>query len=170
VEGFTTAGGYSCGAVRPIALRMVMECARMMAEEFPPEAASSNGQTRANAKVSARSLSAIGGVETGEDAAQFLLLGANTVQVCTGVMIHGYKLIHELKRGLEAFMDRHGFASIDEFRGHSLQYFTTHADLVARQAAAKAREQAKARGVVTGDAEWHGDRFVEQSRGLVAGE
>src|SRR5215468_9371611 len=73
VEGYTTPGGYSCRAVRPVALRMVMECARMMQAEFPD-----------------RSVSGIGGVETGDDAAQFILLGSNTVQVCTGVMIHGY--------------------------------------------------------------------------------
>ncbi|MBS0189296.1 MAG: NAD-dependent dihydropyrimidine dehydrogenase subunit PreA [Planctomycetes bacterium] len=151
VEGYTTPGGYSCKAVRPIALRMVMECARMMKAEFP-----------------GRSLSAIGGVETGEDAAQFILLGANTVQVCTGVMIHGYALVKELCRGLSAFMDAKGFKNIEEFRGHSLQYFTTHADLVQRQAAAKALEKAAAEGRVTKDTQWTGEKFVEQSNKLVA--
>jgi dihydropyrimidine dehydrogenase (NADP+)/dihydropyrimidine dehydrogenase (NAD+) subunit PreA len=73
VEGYTVPGGYSCKAVRPIALRMVMQLATMMRDEFP------------NA-----TLSGIGGVETGDDAAQFILLGAHTVQVCTGVMINGY--------------------------------------------------------------------------------
>ncbi|MEX2219517.1 MAG: NAD-dependent dihydropyrimidine dehydrogenase subunit PreA [Phycisphaerales bacterium] len=160
VEGYTTPGGYSCKAVRPIALRMVMECARMIEREFP-----------------GRTVSGIGGVETGEDAAQFILLGAHTVQVCTGVMIHGYKLIHELTRGLTAFMEQHGFNSIDEFRGRSLPYFTTHADLVQRQAMAKGAEKAAAAakkggpardGMVTKDTQWTGDKFVEQSEGLVA--
>jgi len=153
VEGYTTPGGYSCKAVRPIALRMVMECARMMREEFP-----------------GRSISGIGGVETGEDAAQFILLGAHTVQVCTGVMIHGYELCKMLCEGLSAFMDKHGFKSLDEFRGHSLQYFTTHADLVKRQAEAKAVNKAVQQGVVTKDTQWSGDKFVEQSRKLVANE
>ncbi len=151
VEGYTTPGGYSCKAVRPIALRMVMECARMIKAEFP-----------------GRSLSAIGGVETGEDAAQFILLGGNTVQVCTGVMIHGYGLVKELCRGLSAFMDAKGFKTIEEFRGHSLQYFTTHHDLVERQAKAKALEKAAAEGRVTKDTQWTGDKFVEQSNKLVA--
>ena len=153
VEGYTTPGGYSCRAVRPIALRMVMECERMMQREFP-----------------GRSLSAIGGVETGEDAAQFILLGADTVQVCTGVMIHGYKLIHELTKGLSAFMDAHGFKSITDFRGHSLQYFTTHADLVQRQAAARAADRARVDGMVTKDTQWTGDQFVEQSQKLVSNQ
>ena len=153
VEGYTTPGGYSCKAVRPIALRMVMECSRMIAKEFP-----------------GRSVSGIGGVETGEDAAQFILLGASTVQVCTGVMIHGYGLIKDLCQGLSAFMDQHGFKSIDDFRGQSLQYFTTHADLVNRQAKAKAMEAATKKGVVTKDTQWTGDKFVEQSNKLVANE
>src|SRR6187200_3035366 len=64
VEGYTTPGGYSSKAVKPIALRMVMEIAQMIKTEFPN-----------------RSLSGLGGVETGGDAAQFILLGSDTVQV-----------------------------------------------------------------------------------------
>jgi len=153
VEGYTTPGGYSCKAVRPIALRMCMEIARMIRGEFP-----------------GRSLSGIGGVETGEDAAQFILLGAHTVQVCTGVMIHGYGLVKPMCEQLLAFMEQHKFESIDQFRGHSLRYFTTHADLVKRQAEARAMEKAAAKGAVTKDGQWQGERFVEQSRGLVSNE
>ncbi len=82
VEGYTTPGGYSSKAVRPIALRMCMELATMIRNEFP-----------------GRSLSGIGGVETGEDAAQFILVGADTVQVCTGVMKFGYELVQAALRG-----------------------------------------------------------------------
>ncbi len=143
VEGYTVPGGYSCKAVRPIALRMCMELARMIRKEFPD-----------------RTLSGIGGVETGDDAAQFILLGADTVQVCTGVMKHGYKLVKKLCDQLLNFMTRHGFNTIDDFKGHSLQYFTTHADLVRRQAEAKAAER---QGMIKKDADWKGDEFVEQS-------
>jgi hypothetical protein len=116
------------------------------------------------------SISGIGGVETGEDAAQFILLGASTVQVCTGVMIHGYEMLKPLCNGLSAFMDNHKFTNIEQFRGHSLQFFTTHADLVQRQKDAKAMEKAAAAGKVTKDTQWQGDKFVEQSRKLVANE
>jgi len=163
VEGYTVPGGYSCKAVRPIALRMVMELATMMYGRGV-------GSVKPEGEFKRSSLSGIGGVETGNDAAQFILLGASTVQVCTGVMIHGYKMIHDLKAGLSAFMDKHKFTSIDQFRGKSLQYFTTHADLVKRQAEAKAAEKAAAKGMVTKDAAWTGDGFVEQSRKLVANE
>jgi dihydroorotate dehydrogenase subfamily 1 len=152
VEGYTTPGGYSCKAVRPIALRMVMELAKMMQRDGFHD----------------RTISGIGGIETGEDAAQFILLGAHTVQVCTGVMIHGYKLIHELKAGLLRFMEKHNFNSIEDFRGKSLPYFTTHADLVQRQAAAKAAAKMKPDGMIKKDADWSGEKFVEQSDKLVA--
>lgn len=153
VEGYSTSGGYSATAIRPIALRMVMECARMIRNEF-----------------SDRSLSGLGGIESGEDAAQFILMGASTVQVCTGVMIHGYGLIHRLCDGLAAFMDRHGFRSIDDFRGHSLQYITTHADLVERQRRARSMPRAAAPVVDSRDCSWNADGVVAQSRALVGNE
>jgi dihydropyrimidine dehydrogenase (NADP+)/dihydropyrimidine dehydrogenase (NAD+) subunit PreA len=153
VEGYTVPGGYSCKAVRPIALRMVMQLATMIRDEFP------------NA-----TLSGIGGVETGDDAAQFILLGAHTVQVCTGVMINGYGMVSKMCDELSAFMDTHGFESIDDFRGASLPYFSTHADLVKRQAQAKAAAKARREGMIEKDAQWEGDSFVEQSNRLVSND
>lgn len=158
VEGYTTPGGYSCQAIKPIALRMCMEIATLIGAEFP-----------------GRSLSAIGGVETGQDAAEFILLGADTVQVCTGVMKMGYGCVKPMIESLTAFMEKHNFASIDDFKGRSLQYFTTHAELVniqsAARTAAKARqtEQSTATKMVTADAEWSGDDFVKQSDALSRG-
>jgi dihydroorotate dehydrogenase subfamily 1 len=154
VEGYTTPGGYSCTAVRPIALRMVKECAETIRDKFPGKG---------------RTLSAIGGVETGNDAAQFVLLGGDTVQVCTGVMKYGYDMIKRMKDELLSFMAKHNFETIDQFKGHSLQYFTTHADLVKRQAEAKAAAKAKAKGMVTKDSEWQGDSFVKQTDALSRG-
>src|SRR5215213_6657205 len=154
VEGYTTPGGYSCTAVRPIALRMVKECAETIRDKFPNQ-----GKT----------LSAIGGVESGNHAAEFILLGGDTVQVCTGVMKLGYDMVKRMKDELLSFMAKHNFETIDQFKGHSLQYFTTHADLVKRQAEAKAAAKAKAKGMVTKDSEWQGDNFVKQSDALARG-
>jgi len=173
VEGYSVPGGYSCKAVRPIALRMVMELATMMFGGGCGAPIADDGDLALPGEFPDSSLSAIGGVETGEDAAQFLLLGANTVQVCTGVMIHGYKLVHELIAGLTAFMEKHGFERIEDFRGRSLPYFTTHAELVRRQAEVKAADRAAKAGqpgMVTRDAAWEGDKFVEQSDGLVSND
>ena len=149
VEGYTVPGGYSCLAVKPIALRMVKECAEVIRDKFP-----------------GRSLSAIGGIETGNDAAQFILMGGDTVQVCTGVMKNGYGCVRGMKDELLSFMTKHKFETIADFKGHSLQYFTTHADLVKRQAEAKALAKSKAAGMVVKDTEWQGDQFVKQSDAL----
>lgn len=150
VEGYTTPGGYSSKAVKPIALRMVMEIAAMMKEEFPEQ-----------------TLSGLGGIESGADAAQFILLGADTVQVCTGVMKFGYGCVKPMCEELLAFMDKHGFETLADFKGRSLPYFTTHADLVLRQAERKAVQKAAAvKGVVSSDGEWTGDSFVQQSNSL----
>ena len=113
-----------------------------------------------------KSLSAIGGVESGADAAQFILLGGDTVQVCTGVMKFGYDMVKRMKDELLSFMEKHKFETISDFKGHSLQYFTTHADLVKRQAEAKAAATARVKGMVVKDTEWKGDEFVKQSDAL----
>jgi dihydropyrimidine dehydrogenase (NADP+)/dihydropyrimidine dehydrogenase (NAD+) subunit PreA len=169
VEGYTVPGGYSCKAIRPIALRMVMELATMMFGGGSGRPIPENGESF-QGEFPDRSLSAIGGIETGQDAAQFILLGAHTVQVCTGVMIHSYKLVHQLSQELLAFMEQHGFEHLEDFRGHSLQYFSTHAELVRRQAEVKAAQKAAKAGMVMKDTAWEGDRFVEQSNKLVAND
>jgi dihydroorotate dehydrogenase subfamily 1 len=154
VEGYTTPGGYSCRAVKPIALRMVMEVAQLIRKEFP-----------------GRSLSAIGGVESGNDAAEFILLGGDTVQVCTGVMKFGYEHVKPMCEQLLAFMAKHKFETLADFKGKSLDYFTTHADLVKRQTERKAAQKAAAaaapaKKMVQADGEWTGEDFVKQSAAL----
>ncbi len=96
-----------------------------------------------------RSLSGLGGIESGNDAAQFILLGADTVQVCTGVMKFGYECVKPMCDELLAFMAKHKFETLADFKGKSLDYFTTHADLVQRQAERKAAQKAAAGKVVT---------------------
>src|SRR3954466_14376826 len=150
VEGYTVPGGYSCTAVKPIALRMVKECAEVIRDKYP-----------------GRSLSGIGGIESGADAAQFILLGADTVQVCTGVMKMGYDCVRHMADDLLGFMARHGFETISQFKGKSLQYFTTHADLVHRQSAARAGAAAsRAKQVVTRDGDWSGEKLTSQTDAL----
>ena len=150
VEGYTTPGGYSSRAVKPIALRMLMEVATMVRNDFPD-----------------RTVSGMGGIETGEDAAQFILLGADTVQVCTGVMKLGYESVKPMQEGLLAFMEKHGFGTVSDFKGKSLDYFTTHFDLVRRQAERKAAQKMAAPvKAVRSDAEWSGESFVQQSHAL----
>ena len=114
------------------------------------------------------------GVESGSDAAQFILLGGDTVQVCTGVMKFGYEHVKPMCEQLLAFMEKHKFETLADFKGKSLDYFTTHADLVKRQAERKAVQKAAAdaaaaKKMVAADGEWTGDDFVKQSDALARG-
>ena len=143
VEGHSTYGGYSAAAVKPIALRMVSEIARAM-PGFP--------------------VSGIGGVMTAWDAIEHLLLGASTVQVCTGVMLRGHKMVQDLIEGLEAFMDERGIEDVASLVGLSLPYLTTHHDLVDRQGKTRAVTKAARR---SRDNQWSAE-IVKQTDALTA--
>jgi dihydropyrimidine dehydrogenase (NADP+) len=151
VEGYSTPGGYSSTAVKPIALAKVAAIAGMIAKEF---------------KGTGASLSGIGGVNTGGDAAEFILLGADTVQVCSGIMMHGYPMIKRLCGGLQEFMRRHDFNSIADFKGASLPFITTHTELVRMQQ--EAIERKRKRVGLANDKDWSGDEFVKQSESMVS--
>src|SRR3989475_5928239 len=144
VEGHTVPGGYSAQAVKPIALRMVSQLALGLPKDV--------------------SVSGIGGIETSHDAIEFLLLGASTVQLCTGVMLHGVKMIDELQDGLAKFLTDKGFDSVQEIVGKSLAYFSTHMDLVQKMKAAK---RTKA-GEASRDNEWAQKDITEKTAELTS--
>ena len=100
VGGESTHGGYCGPAVKPIALNMVQQ---VMSD---PDAA--------------LPLSGIGGIGSWRDAAEFILLGAGNVQVCTAVMHFGYRIVEDLADGLLQWMTDKGFHTLDDFRGLSL--------------------------------------------------
>ena len=85
-DGMGTHGGYCGEAVKPIALNMVAEIAR----------------TKETASLP---ISGIGGITDWRDAVDFLALGASNVQVCTAVMVYGFKIIDDLVDGLSEFLD-----------------------------------------------------------------
>jgi dihydroorotate dehydrogenase len=151
VEGHSTFGGYSDLAVKPIALRMVAEIA--LAEP-------------------GFSISGIGGVTCANDAIEHMLVGANTVQSCTGPMLQGFDMVSELIEGTEAFMEQHGFEQVTDFIGVSLPHFTTHHHLVELQADKRAkREAAKAASAqVNRDTDWGKGNITDQTKNLVSNE
>jgi dihydropyrimidine dehydrogenase (NAD+) subunit PreA len=100
VDGRSSHGGYCGPAVKPIALNMVQQ---VMSD---PQAA--------------LPMSGIGGVGGWRDAAEFILLGASSVQVCTAVMHYGYRIVEDMSDGLLEWMKGKGYGTIDEFRGLSL--------------------------------------------------
>jgi dihydropyrimidine dehydrogenase (NAD+) subunit PreA len=104
VDGRSSHGGYCGPAVKPIALNMVQ-------------------QVMADAD-SALPFSGIGGIATWADAAEFILLGCGTVQVCTAAMHYGYRIVEDMADGLQNWMRSKGFNSLDDFRGLSLHRVT----------------------------------------------
>lgn len=62
-------------------------------------------------------ISASGGVLSGIDAAKYLLAGARTVQICSGIIINGYRLIEHVVRELAAYLEERGYASPAEAVG-----------------------------------------------------
>jgi dihydropyrimidine dehydrogenase (NAD+) subunit PreA len=104
VQGYSSHGGYSGRAIKPIALRCVADAARTC--DLP--------------------IAGVGGIYNWRDALEFLLLGATTVQVCTAVMELGFGIVHEMKDGLARWMQRKGFTDIDELIGLTLPKLVDH--------------------------------------------
>jgi dihydropyrimidine dehydrogenase (NAD+) subunit PreA len=97
VDGKSAHGGYCGPAVKPIALHMIQQ----IAEVGLP-------------------VSGIGGVSNWRDAAEFILLGCQSVQLCTAPMHYGFRVVEDMIDGLKNWMDEKGFNKIDDFRGLSL--------------------------------------------------
>ena len=110
VSGKQTLSGYSGRAVKPIALRHILEMAK-------------------NPIMKNVQLSGIGGIETWRDALEFIQLGCRNVQVCTAVMEYGYRIIDDLTLGLQTYMHEHGIERLDDLVGSELKNFVLPSDL-----------------------------------------
>jgi dihydropyrimidine dehydrogenase (NAD+) subunit PreA len=111
VGGKSGHGGYCGPAVKPIALHLVQQIAVDPEVGLP--------------------ISGIGGIGGWREAAEFILLGCGTVQVCTAAMHYGFRIVEDMIDGLGNWMDEKGFRTIDDFRGLSLPKITEwkHLDL-----------------------------------------
>ena len=67
-------------------------------------------------------ISGIGGIGNWRDAAEFIALGGGSVQVCTAAMLHGFRIVEEMKDGLSRWMDSKGYASMQDFSGGGGQH------------------------------------------------
>ena len=62
----------------------------------------------------------IGGIGNWRDAAEFVALGCGAVQVCTAAMLHGFRIVEEMKDGLSRWMDSQGYTSLQDFSGRAV--------------------------------------------------
>ncbi len=115
VDGRMTISGLSGRAVKPIALRYILEMAR-----YPI----SRGQYG-----KALEFSGIGGIETWRDALEFIQLGCNNVQICTAVMQYGYRIIDDLVLGLQRYMAKRGVSHLSDLVGEKLPSFVQPSEL-----------------------------------------
>ena len=113
VHGQSAVGGYSGNAVKPIALRFIAEL----------------GQ---NPNLKNLHLSAMGGIETWQDALEFILLGGGSIQVTTAVMQYGYRIIDDLKSGLNLYLAEKGVSSIKQLIGLGLDTLSDTTDVLER--------------------------------------
>jgi dihydropyrimidine dehydrogenase (NAD+) subunit PreA len=104
-------GGYAGPAVKPIALNMLSALG-----------------TDPIVSASGLPISGMGGISTWKDAAEFILLGATSLQVCTAVMHYGFRIIEDLCDGLSNWMDSKGFLTIADVAGKSLSRISDFKD------------------------------------------
>ncbi|MFT7519000.1 MAG: dihydropyrimidine dehydrogenase (NAD+) subunit PreA [Kiritimatiellia bacterium] len=109
VGGKSTNGGYCGAAVRPIALHMCASLAREPAFNLP--------------------ISGIGGITNWRDALEFILLGASSVQVCTEVMLRGYRIVEDMIEGLNTYMDERNFKTLADIQGRAIPAYSNWGDL-----------------------------------------
>lgn len=107
VGGTSAFGGYSGPAIKPIGLRCIAQLA----------------------KGTSLPLSGVGGIARWRDAAEYILVGASTVQVGTAVMFQGFEIAEKMEKGLSAYMDGKGFDSVAKMRGYILPQITAHEEL-----------------------------------------
>jgi dihydropyrimidine dehydrogenase (NAD+) subunit PreA len=100
-----THGGYCGPAVKPIALNMIADIAR-------------------SPNTSGLPISGIGGVTTWRDAAEFMVMGAGNVQVCTAAMTYGFKIVEEMISGLSDWMDEKYITSTGDIVGKAIPNYT----------------------------------------------
>ncbi|WP_028130415.1 NAD-dependent dihydropyrimidine dehydrogenase subunit PreA [Selenomonas sp. AE3005] len=113
IQGNSAVGGYSGNAVKPIALRFIAELAK-------------------NPALKNLHISGMGGIETWQDGLEFLLLGATSLQVTTAVMQYGYRIIDDLKSGLNYYLHEKGITSVKDIVGRSLPYVSDSTDVLER--------------------------------------
>ena len=100
VYGKGAISGYSGPAVKPIGLRFIADMAKDGDLGLP--------------------ISGMGGIETWIDALEYILLGATTVQVTTGIIHYGYRIIEDLIEGLSDYMIAKGVARVSDLVGRAL--------------------------------------------------
>jgi dihydropyrimidine dehydrogenase (NAD+) subunit PreA len=112
IHGHSSATGFSGPSVKPVALRFVSDLYNSKPLQLP--------------------ISGVGGIETWIDALHFLLLGATNLQVTTGILRYGYRIVEDMIEGLGDYMIERNIKSLDEIIGKAAQKLTDPSNFVTR--------------------------------------
>ena len=107
----------SIGSCSPTSTPRPWPCVPGVDLSSPAEARLPRTWIVAPARAGQASLAATTGVEEPADVARYLLAGADVVMTTSALIRHGPAHAAVLLEGLSAWMDRKGYASVDELRG-----------------------------------------------------
>ena len=107
IDGLSTYGGCSGEIVKPIGFKCVAQLRQC--SDLP--------------------ILGMGGITNWQDAAQYITLGSDAVQICTEVMINGYGIINGLKSGLLNYLEEKGMNDISELKNIAISKITSHEQL-----------------------------------------
>jgi dihydroorotate dehydrogenase len=111
VDGYVSSGGLGGPAILPLSMAKMAQ----LTNAFPD-----------------KSFSGIGGVADFSHALNYFLLGCGTAQVCTAAMLDhaiGPNVIKGLLAGMAETMDRHGWTTLEDFRGARRDRVVTHSQI-----------------------------------------
>jgi dihydropyrimidine dehydrogenase (NAD+) subunit PreA len=111
VDGLVSSGGLGGPAILPQSIAKMAQ----MTRAFPD-----------------KSFSGIGGISDFGHALNYFLLGCGTVQVCTAAMLDhavGPNVIRTLVDGMRAFMEKRGYARLEDFRGIRRDRVVSHSQI-----------------------------------------
>lgn len=107
IDGYSTYGGCSGSIIKPIGFKCVAQLRQC--SDLP--------------------ILGMGGITNWQDAAQYIALGSNVVQICTEVMINGYGIINNLKSGLLNYLEEKGMDDISKLKSVAIPKITSHENL-----------------------------------------
>ena len=110
VNGKSSVSGYSGAAVKPIGLRFMHEL-------------------KTHPDVKHIPLSGMGGIETWQDALEYILLGASNIQVTTSVMQYGYRIVEDMISGLKYYMEERNVDKLEDLVGRAINQIIPAEDL-----------------------------------------
>lgn len=65
-----------------------------------------------------------------EDIIEFLMAGASAVEMCAPIILHGLGYVKDLLQGVEEFMERKGYGSIEDIRGKALKHILSPKQII----------------------------------------